>query len=87
MRHTPGRIALTLLTWAAAAPAPIVAQQFPTDQWPTARPADVGVGVAALDSIDAEIREGRYGYVDRIVVIRSGRLVWDRRYEHDYVEA
>jgi CubicO group peptidase (beta-lactamase class C family) len=84
MSLSSDRIALLLLL---AASARAVAQQFPTDQWQAARPADVGVSVAALDSIDAEIREGRYGYVDRILVIRNGRLVWDRRYAHDYVAA
>jgi CubicO group peptidase (beta-lactamase class C family) len=55
--------------------------------WPAARPADVGVSQAVLDSIDAEIRAGRYGYVDRFVVIRRGRLVYDKTYPQDYVKA
>lgn len=83
MRLSSRQIALTLLITATS----VGAQPFPADKWPVARPADVGVGVAALDSIDAEIREGRYGYVDRVIVIRNGRLVWDRRYQHDYVAA
>jgi CubicO group peptidase (beta-lactamase class C family) len=52
--------------------------------WPTAAPRDVGLNAAVLDSIDAEIRSGRYGYVDRVLVIRRGRLAFDRRYRHDY---
>lgn len=72
---------------AAAAPASAFAQQFPAQSWPTARPAEVGVNSAVLDSIDAEVKAGRYGYVDRIVVIRNGTLVWDRSYQNDYVKA
>ncbi len=67
---------------------PVLGQApFPGNAWPTAKPADVGLSVAVLDSIDAEIRAGRYGYVDRVVVIRRGRLVWDKSYKQDYVAA
>ncbi len=55
--------------------------------WPVARPADVGISAAVLDSIDAEIKAGRYGFVDRFVVIRRGRLAYDKSYSHDYVAA
>ena len=55
--------------------------------WPTAKPADVGVSQAVLDSIDGEVRAGRYGFVDRFLVIRRGRLVYDKAYPHDYVAA
>ena len=70
----------------AALPAPALAQ-FTGDRWPTATPAQAGINVAVLDSIDREISSGQYGYVDRIVVIRRGKLVWDRRYTQDYVTA
>jgi CubicO group peptidase (beta-lactamase class C family) len=59
-------------------------QVAPGDSWLVATPADVGLSSAVLDSIDAEIQGGRYGYVDRLLVIRHGRLAWDRRYQHDY---
>ena len=60
---------------------------WPTKQWPTATPGTVGVAAAVLDSIDAEIRAGRYGYLDRIVIIRHGRLIYDRSYRQDYDRA
>ncbi|HSJ65878.1 MAG TPA: serine hydrolase [Gemmatimonadaceae bacterium] len=60
------------------------AQTPPGDSWPVATPAEVGLTSAVLDSIDAEIRSGRYGYVDRFLVIRHGKLAYDRRYRHDY---
>lgn len=74
--------ALWLLPSAALAQA-----TFPGERWPTARPADLGVNQAVLDSIDREIRAGQYGYVDRVLVIRRGRVVWDQRYAQDYVAA
>jgi CubicO group peptidase (beta-lactamase class C family) len=60
------------------------AQGYPGERWPTATPASVGVSGAVLDSIDAEIRSGRYGYVDRFLVIRRGRMVFDRSYPRSY---
>jgi hypothetical protein len=56
----------------------------PSAPWPVATPAAEGVNRRVLDSIDAEIRRGDYGYVDRMLVIRGGKIVYDRRYAHDY---
>lgn len=56
----------------------------PTGAWPTATPAQVGLNVAVLDSLDREIKEGKYGNVDRLLVIRHGKLAWDRSYPRDY---
>lgn len=60
---------------------------WPTKQWATATPAAMGVSGAVLDSIDAEISSGRYGYVDRMLVIRHGRVVFDKSYKQDYAKA
>ena len=57
---------------------------MPTKGWPTATPQEVGLNAAVLDSIDAEITSGRYGYVDRMLVIRRGRIAYDKTYRHDY---
>jgi len=59
-------------------------QQFPGTSWPTATPQQAGFSQAVFDSVDSEIRSGRYGYVDRLLVIRRGRLVFDRRYQNNY---
>ena len=57
---------------------------WPTKGWPTASPQAVGLNATVLDSIDAEIRSGRYGHVDRMLVIRRGRVAYDKSYTHDY---
>lgn len=56
----------------------------PGKSWPTATPASVGLNAAVLDSLDREIKSGRYGNVDRMLVIRHGRVAFDARYPHDY---
>jgi CubicO group peptidase (beta-lactamase class C family) len=57
---------------------------WPTKAWQTTTPAAVGINAKVLDSIDAEITSGRYGYVDRMLVIRRGRIAYDKSYRHDY---
>ncbi|HKP28208.1 MAG TPA: serine hydrolase [Gemmatimonadales bacterium] len=52
--------------------------------WPTATPASVGINGAVLDSIDREIKAGTYNSIDRFVVIRNGKLVFDRHYAWNY---
>ena len=72
-----------LVTGLAAAPA-TAQSPSPTKGWATATPQAVGLNAAVLDSIDAEITAGRYGFVDRMLVIRRGRIAFDRSYRHDY---
>jgi CubicO group peptidase (beta-lactamase class C family) len=73
------------LTLAAPAASTAIAQApWPTKGWATATPQAVGLNGKVLDSLDAEITAGRYGNVDRMLVIRHGRVAFDRSYAHDY---
>jgi CubicO group peptidase (beta-lactamase class C family) len=40
--------------------------------------------MTALDTIDRDIRNGVYGNVDRLYVVRKGEVIADRRYPRDY---
>lgn len=79
-RRTPAAVILLLAglatTGQAQGPAPW--------QWPTARPGDVGLDSAALARFAEDITAGKYGYVDAMLVIRHGKLVWERTWRHDY---
>ena len=57
---------------------------WPTKGWPTATPQAVGLDAKVLAGLDSEITSGRYGNVDRILVIRHGRVALDKSYQHDY---
>ena len=52
--------------------------------WPTSTPSKVGLNPAVLDSLDAEITAGKYGNIDRMLVIRRGQIVMDKTYPRDY---
>jgi CubicO group peptidase (beta-lactamase class C family) len=66
---------LLLAGWALA--------QSPQD-WPVANPQDVGLDPKVLAEFDADIASGKYGYIDSMLVIRRGKLAFDRSYRHDY---
>lgn len=73
---------------AALSPAgTVVAQTWPTKAWPLATPKALGINAAVLDSIDGEIASGRYGLIDRMLVIRHGKVAFDKSYTQDYAHA
>ena len=57
---------------------------WPTKVWPEAAPAAAGMDSAALDALDAEFRSGKHGYIDGMLVIRKGRVVYEKTYKQDY---
>lgn len=59
----------------------------PKARWPVASPASVGLNPNVLDSLDAEISAGKYGFIDRMLVIRHGKVAFDKSYVNDYVKA
>ena len=66
-------------------PGYVAGQQRPTSSgWPATTPAAAGINGRTLDSLDAEIIRGDYGNVDRMLVIRRGKVAFDKNYQHDY---
>ena len=53
-------------------------------EWTTSRPEAEGLDGAALLALDQEFAAGRHGYVDGMLVVRHGRVVFERSYVHDY---
>jgi CubicO group peptidase (beta-lactamase class C family) len=62
----------------------VQAQNVP--EWPVAVPRDVGLDPKVLAAFDADIAAGKYGYIDSLLVIRHGRIAYDRSYPHDYAK-
>ncbi len=59
---------------------------WPTEGWTASAPENEDLDATPLSDLDRRIRGGEYGYVDRMVVVRNGRLVINHRYENDYRE-
>ena len=64
---------------------PLGAQPVKTQSiWPKGTPTSVGLDGGVLAQLDADLAAGKYGYVDGMLIIRHGKLVYDRSYPHDY---
>jgi len=75
--------ALVFLAAACTAPdAPLHGDPWPDAEWPVSTPEAEGVDPAAIDALIADIDEGRYGLIDRFLLIRNGRVIADRRWDH-----
>ncbi|MGH9315318.1 MAG: serine hydrolase domain-containing protein [Vicinamibacterales bacterium] len=57
---------------------------WPTKGWPSSTPRAERLDPKALAGLDEDIAGGQYGYVDSLLVIRHGRVVYERSYTHDY---
>jgi CubicO group peptidase (beta-lactamase class C family) len=71
-------IALVLAQHAAAQ------DSWPTRSWAVSTPAAVGLDAKALAELDSDLASGKHGYVDSMLIIRHGKVVYDRSYKHDY---
>lgn len=58
--------------------------RWPTNAWPKAAPATLGIEESNLAALDAEFSSGKYPQVDSMLVIRCGEIAYDRKYSHDY---
>src|SRR5262252_2371320 len=57
--------------------------------WPTrgrsiSTPEAMGFDRLALEAFDREIDRGAHGYIDGMLVVRHGRIAFERSYGHDY---
>jgi CubicO group peptidase (beta-lactamase class C family) len=84
LRRAARLLAFAALASAGAAAAEEAGGPWPTRGWDTATPESVGIDATALAAFDAELASGAHGYVDGMLVVRHGRLVFERSYLHDY---
>ena len=75
-----------LLTAMALSHAVGAQARWPTKGWPTTTPSAVGLDPKVLAKLDADIAAGTYGYIDGMLVIRHGRIAFERSYAHPYDE-
>lgn len=60
---------------------------WPKKQWHRADPSEQGMDPSVLEALHKRMRRGDFGYVDQMIVIRNGHLVFDETYENDYLAA
>ena len=62
----------------------LFAQQWPVKEWPSATPQSQSMNADSLKAFDDAIASGKYGYIDGMVITRNGKLVYQKKYKHDY---
>ena len=55
---------------------------WPGEEWPVSTPEAEGLDPAAIDSLVADIDAGRFGLIDHFLLIRHGRVIADRHWDH-----
>ena len=79
-----GKGRFVLLLALGLVPSANAQEPWPTKGWPVAEPRAVGLDPKVLDALDADLAAGKYGNVDSMLVIRHGKLAYERHYKHDY---
>ena len=57
---------------------------WPTAGWSKSTPAAQGLDEEKLSSLDKEFATGKHGYLDGMLVIRNGYIVYSKKYVQDY---
>lgn len=64
---------------------PALAQsEWPTSGWTSTTASEVDLNPKVLSTLDADIAQGKYGYVDSMLIIRGGKVAFERYYDRDY---
>lgn len=79
-KYTFGLIGAALFAFSSGA----FSQSPDSDDWQIAHPGAVSLSEEALSAVHHDIQSGHYGYIDAFLVARSGKLVFEQYYEHDY---
>ena len=75
---------LALLTLPALRAMAADPASWPGTDWETSTPAREALDPGTLAALDADLRAGRFGYVDSMLVARHGRIVAEASYPRDY---
>lgn len=59
-------------------------QVWPTTEWTVSQPEAEGMIRDSLVAFDADITQGKYGYIDGMFITRNGKLVYQKTWKQDY---
>ncbi len=57
----------------------VLAAQAQQGDWPRAKPKSVGIDEKLLAAFDAELASGKFGNIDSLLIVRHGKLVFEKR--------
>lgn len=74
-------ISLLALSLLFLTPQLLLGQQ---NAWPVSDPGSEGLNAKPLADLETAIEEGVYAYIDRLLIVRNGKIVVDSEFVHDY---
>jgi len=80
-KKIPGWLAGSLLMVQVAA---IAQETWPLRDWPVATPQSMSMNADSLQAFDNDIASGKYGNIDKVIITRHGKLLYQKSYNHDY---
>jgi CubicO group peptidase (beta-lactamase class C family) len=61
-------------------------QQWPTKEWAVTTPQKLDLIADSLIALDKDFANGKYGHVNSMLVIRHGKIAYEKTYSHNYAE-
>lgn len=59
---------------------------FPTKEWTASTFETEDLDRTKVDSLHLKIKDGVYGNIDKLLIIKNGKVVWNEVYKNDYNE-
>lgn len=56
------------------------------DYWLYSSPSEESMNRDLLANLGEKFTEGQYGYIDHMLIIKNGTIVYEKSYEHDYAK-
>ncbi|HZI54599.1 MAG TPA: serine hydrolase, partial [Chitinophagaceae bacterium] len=57
---------------------------WPLRDWPVVTPQAVSMNADSLQAFEDDIARGKYGNMDKMIITRNGKLLFQKSYAHDY---
>ena len=80
LNRLAGLTCATLFTLASGA----LAKSLNSSDWQMTQAEAASLSDKTLSSIHQDIEDGRYGYIDALLIARHGKLIFEQYYKHDY---
>lgn len=81
-------LSFTLLILTACSPSasPSEGNSAASSEWPTNTMAASNFNRVGVDSLEAKIKGGKYGYIDQMLIIKAGSIIYNQSFENNYQE-
>jgi hypothetical protein len=77
-------VVFTLFCFISSGQTAISRDIWPTNGWPVSTLEEQGLDSAPLTELNNRLEAGESGYIDEMLIIRNGHIVFEKSYEHDY---